>query len=101
MPGRRLALLGDMLELGSAEAEGHRSVGERAAQVVDALFTVGPRGVQIAAAAKAAGAAHVRHFDSKDEATAELKRLLEPGDILLVKASHGLALGEVVAELAV
>ena len=99
MPGRRLALLGDMLELGSAEAEGHRSVGERAAQVVDALFTVGPRGIQIAAAAKAAGARHVRHFDSKEQAAEELKQLLTPGDILLVKASHGLALGDVVKEL--
>ncbi|HWC30093.1 MAG TPA: UDP-N-acetylmuramoyl-tripeptide--D-alanyl-D-alanine ligase [Dehalococcoidia bacterium] len=99
MPGRRLALLGDMLELGSAEADGHRAVGERAAEVTDGLFTVGPLGVQIAAAAKAAGSVHVRHFDSRDEAAQELKRLLEPGDILLVKASHGLALGEVVKEL--
>jgi UDP-N-acetylmuramoyl-tripeptide--D-alanyl-D-alanine ligase len=100
MPGRRLALLGDMLELGSAEAEGHRAVGEKAAEVLDALFTVGPRGVQIAAAAKAAGAAHARHFDSKEDAARELKELLTPGDILLVKASHGLALGDVVKELA-
>ena len=69
------------------------------AQVVDALFTVGPLGIQIAGAAKAAGAAHVRHFDSKAEAAAELKHVLEPGDVLLVKASHGLALGEVVKEL--
>jgi UDP-N-acetylmuramoyl-tripeptide--D-alanyl-D-alanine ligase len=99
MPGRRLALLGDMLELGSAEAEGHCSVGERAAQVVDALFTIGPRGVQIAAAAKASGAKHVRHFDSKEEAARELRDLLTAGDILLVKASHGLALGDVVKEL--
>jgi UDP-N-acetylmuramyl pentapeptide synthase len=60
---------------------------------------VGPLGVQIAAAAKAAGSAQVRHFDSKSEAAQELKRLLEAGDILLVKASHGLALGDVVKEL--
>jgi len=99
MPGRRLALLGDMLELGEAEAAGHRQVGEAAAKVVDALFTVGPRGVQIAAAARAAGAAFVRHFDSKEEAAAELRRLLGPGDVLLVKASHGLALETVVEEL--
>ena len=98
-PGRRLALLGDMLELGSAEAEGHRQVGEAAAKVVDALFTVGPRGVQIAAAARAAGAPFVRHFDSKEAAAAELRRLLGPGDVLLVKASHGLALETVVEEL--
>ncbi|HEY4685036.1 MAG TPA: hypothetical protein VII57_03215, partial [Dehalococcoidia bacterium] len=70
-----------------------------AAKVVDALFTVGPRGGQIAAAARAAGAAFVRHFDSKEEAAAELRRLLGPGDVLLVKASHGLALETVVEEL--
>ncbi len=97
--GRRLALLGDMLELGSAEAEGHRSVGECAAAVVDALYTIGPRGEQIAAAARAAGARAVRHFESRTEAAAELRRVLGPGDVLLVKASHGLALGAVVAEL--
>ena len=99
IPGRRLALLGDMLELGSAEAEGHRQVGERAAKVVDALFTIGPRGEQIAAAARAAGLVEVRHFGSKDEASRYLAALLGPGDVLLVKASHGLELGSVVAEL--
>jgi UDP-N-acetylmuramoyl-tripeptide--D-alanyl-D-alanine ligase len=99
MPGRRLALLGDMLELGPAEAAGHQSVGEAAAAVTDALFTIGPRGAQIAGAAKAAGAAFVRHFDSKEDAARELKDVLGPGDVLLVKASHGLALGTVVDEL--
>ena len=97
--GRRYALLGDMLELGSAEAEGHRTVGEHAARVVDALFTVGPRGVQIAAAARAAGARSVHHFDTKEEAVEVLRANLAPGDVLLVKASHGLALDAVVAEL--
>jgi UDP-N-acetylmuramoyl-tripeptide--D-alanyl-D-alanine ligase len=99
MPGRRVALLGDMLELGSAEAEGHRDVGEAAAAVTDALFTIGPRGPQIAGAAKAAGAAFVRHFETKEDAAHELKELLGPGDVLLVKASHGLALGTVVDQL--
>ena len=99
MTGRRYALLGDMLELGSAEADGHRSLGEQAARVVDGLFTVGPRGVQIAAAARAAGARTVRHFDTKEEAIEVLRAKLGQGDILLVKASHGMALGDVVAEL--
>ena len=101
MTGRRLALLGDMLELGTAEAEGHRQVGEAAAGVVEALFTVGPRGPMIAEAARRAGAPFVRHFDSKEEATSVLKDSLEMGDVLLVKASHGLALGTVVQELLV
>jgi len=99
MPGRRLALLGDMLELGSAEAEGHRQVGEAAAKVVEALVTIGPRGAMIAEAARLAGAPFVRHFDSKDEATIFLKQSLEMGDVLLVKASHGLNLGTIVQEL--
>jgi hypothetical protein len=56
-PGRRMALLGDMLELGSAEAEGHQAVGQEAAKVVDGLFTVGPRGALIAAAVDAGAVA--------------------------------------------
>lgn len=99
VPGRRCALLGDMLELGSAEAAGHRSVGEHAARVVDALFTIGPLGLQVAAAARSAGARTVRHFDTKEEAVEVLRAYLRRGDLLLVKASHGLALGAVVAEL--
>lgn len=99
MEGRRYALLGDMLDLGSAEVAGHRSVGEHAARVVDALFTVGPRGVQIATAARAVGASAVRHFGTKDEAVQVLRSELGPGDVLLVKASLGMALGTVVAEL--
>lgn len=99
MSGHRYALLGDMLDLGSAEKDGHRSVGEHAAGVVDALFTVGPRGVQIAAAARASGTCAVRHFETKAEAVEVLRATLGPGDVLLVKASLGMALGGVVAEL--
>jgi UDP-N-acetylmuramoyl-tripeptide--D-alanyl-D-alanine ligase len=99
MTGRRYALLGDMLDLGSAETEGHRVVGEHAAGIVDALFTVGPRGARIAAAASAAGARTVRHFETKEAAIEELCATLGPGDVLLVKASRGMALGAVVAEL--
>jgi len=98
-PGRRLALLGDMLELGSAEDEGHKKVGEEAARVVDGLFTVGELGALIAASAMRSGARFVRHFDSKDEAARELRDILEPGDVLLIKASQGIGLETVVAEL--
>lgn len=99
MPGRRYALLGDMLELGPEEVHGHRSVGEHAARVVDTLFTVGPRGAQIATAARAVGAQSVRHFDTRDEAIEALRVNLGHGDVLLVKASLGLGLSTVVAEL--
>jgi UDP-N-acetylmuramoyl-tripeptide--D-alanyl-D-alanine ligase len=99
LSGRRLALLGDMLELGSEEAAGHAQVGEHAARVVDGLFTVGRLGALIAASARANGSRFVRHFDSTDEAIAELRDFLEPGDVLLIKASHGMHLETVVAAL--
>jgi UDP-N-acetylmuramoyl-tripeptide--D-alanyl-D-alanine ligase len=88
-----------MLELGSAEAEGHRAVGEKAAEVAELLFTVGPRGRLIAEAARANGCASVQHFESKDDAIATLRELLGPGDVILIKASHGLALNTVVDAL--
>ncbi|MCA9858138.1 MAG: UDP-N-acetylmuramoyl-tripeptide--D-alanyl-D-alanine ligase [Thermomicrobiales bacterium] len=99
MPGRRHALLGDMLDLGSAETGGHRSVGEHAAGIVDTLYTIGPRGAQIATAAHETGARRVRHFDTKEEAIDTLRATLGPNDTLLIKASRGMALGAVVAEL--
>lgn len=98
-PGHRYALLGDMLELGSAEADGHRSVGEAAARIVDGLFTIGRLGAQIGAAARNAGLSNVRHFADREEAAAVLRERLGPGDIILIKASHGLRLDAVVAEL--
>lgn len=64
------------------------------------LFTVGDRGRLIGDAARAAGLEQVQHFASKEDAARALKDALGPGDVLLVKASHGLALGAVVAELA-
>ena len=53
--GRKVAVLGDMLELGQYEKHGHEMVGIRAAQVVDKLVTLGERGKMIAEAALAAG----------------------------------------------
>jgi UDP-N-acetylmuramoyl-tripeptide--D-alanyl-D-alanine ligase len=97
--GRRFALLGDMLELGAAEAEGHAAVGRRAAEVVDGLFTVGERGRIIARSAREAGLAAVEEFDDKEKAAKVLAAGLGPGDVLLVKASHGVALETVVEEL--
>ena len=97
-PGRRIALLGDMLELGSAETDGHRAVGEEAARVVETLYTIGPRGPLIAEAARNGGLREVCQLDSKEEAVERLN-LLGPGDTVLIKASHGLRLDAVVAEL--
>lgn len=96
--GRRLAVLGDMLELGPEEERLHREIGAETAGVVDALLAVGPRGRWIAEAARAAGLATVLEADDADEATLRVERDLAPGprDVLLVKGSRGVELDRVV-----
>lgn len=98
---RRLAVLGDMLELGSYEVEGHQLVGREVAKVADALLTIGPRARLIAAEATACGfgADRIRQFAQKDEITAALREELREGDAVLIKGSRGLALEDVVAAL--
>jgi UDP-N-acetylmuramoyl-tripeptide--D-alanyl-D-alanine ligase len=99
---RRIAVLGDMLELGPDEERLHREIGARAAGAVDALVAVGPRGRWIAEAARAAGADHVLAADGAEEAAAVLERELAPGpgDLVLLKASRGIALDRAVDLLA-
>ncbi len=99
LPGRRLALLGDMRELGPADEEGHRQVGVRAAATTDVLLLVGERAPLMAEAAREAGHRDVRVLLDKEEAAALLARELQPGDYLLVKASRALALETVVEAL--
>ncbi len=98
LEGRRLALLGDMLELGSYEEAGHRLVGERAGRLLDVLVAVGERARLLAEAARG-GKAQVVMARNKEEATEILRRELGPGDYLLVKGSRALALEEVVEAL--
>jgi UDP-N-acetylmuramoyl-tripeptide--D-alanyl-D-alanine ligase len=99
--GRRLAVLGDMLELGPDERAHHERIGAQAAMVLDGLVAVGERGRWIADAARAAGLSTVATAGDAAEAREVVDRVLDPrsGDILLVKASRGLALDELVAAL--
>jgi UDP-N-acetylmuramoyl-tripeptide--D-alanyl-D-alanine ligase len=99
LPGRRLALLGDMMELGSFEEEGHRLVGERAARTTHVLYTLGERGRIIGEAAQEAGHPEVHSLPSKEEAAAAIRETLREGDHLLVKASRVMALETVIEEL--
>lgn len=100
-PGRRVAILGDMLELGSAAEEGHRQVGRRAAEVARLLITVGPQAAWIAEAARAAGmpAGQVIACATREEAEAAARPLLQAGDHVLIKASRGIELEHLVAAL--
>lgn len=99
-PPHRVAVLGDMLELGDMEAEAHREAGRQAASVgVDRLFCVGERAVELAQSAKEAGLGHVRHFRTVDELIPELEAHLSPGDVVLIKASRAMQLDRVVDAL--
>ncbi len=101
LPGRRIAVLGEMLELGPAHDRGHRTVGEAAAAVVDHLVVVGDGALGIAEGARAAGLPTDRltHVPDRDAAGRVLLELLRPGDVVLVKASRGIALDALVDEL--
>jgi UDP-N-acetylmuramoyl-tripeptide--D-alanyl-D-alanine ligase len=101
MDGRKVAVLGDMLELGSFEKEGHRLVGRRAAVVANWLLTIGPRARWIAEEARSQGRPSliVESFDSRDAAVEQLQRGLQPGDFVLVKGSRGMLLDEIVSAI--
>jgi UDP-N-acetylmuramoyl-tripeptide--D-alanyl-D-alanine ligase len=92
-PGRRVAVLGDMLELGPDERRFHREIGAHAAaRDVDVLVTVGPLAAEMAPAFADADAHSVADADAAVEL---LARLLAPGDTVLVKGSRGVGLERV------
>ncbi len=101
IPGRPVAVLGEMLELGGLSDAGHREVGEAAGRTVAELVTVGPGADRIAAAAIAAGlqAASVHRVADRVSAAAEVARIVRDGDVVLVKASRGAALDLLVDDL--
>jgi len=99
LPGqRKVAVLGDMLELGSEEQPGHRRVGNRAAAVVDLLVVYGPRSRTTADEARHAGLAAERVYEAEthEEIVERLRRWLRPGDDVLVKGSLAMGMDAVV-----
>jgi UDP-N-acetylmuramoyl-tripeptide--D-alanyl-D-alanine ligase len=101
LQGRRIAVLGDMLELGPYEKEGHELVGLRAAQVCAQLIAVGEKGKMIAEAAVQGGmhTNRVLWAATVSEALEFLRTLLREDDIVLIKGSHGLRMDRIVTEL--
>jgi len=100
--GRRWAVLGDMLELGSFTEKGHADVGKRAGSLgIDFLVTVGERAKDIAKAAIDAGIPedHVYYFNSSPEAGRFLQDKIHENDILLIKGSQGMRMEHIVKEL--
>jgi UDP-N-acetylmuramoyl-tripeptide--D-alanyl-D-alanine ligase len=101
LDGRRVAVLGDMLELGEYEERGHRMVGARAAQVVDELVTVGERARWIADEAQVANLDRekVKELEDSDAAVDYLKDRIREGDVVLVKGSRGMQMDRIVSAL--
>ncbi|MDP9238420.1 MAG: UDP-N-acetylmuramoyl-tripeptide--D-alanyl-D-alanine ligase [Chloroflexota bacterium] len=99
VPGRKIAVLGDMRELGAAELEGHREVGRVAAGVADLIFAVGELGRWIGDAAIQAGHGGVQIMMDKSDVAAALLPELQPGDVVLLKASRALALESLLDDL--
>ncbi len=88
--GKRIAMLGDMTELGSAEAPGHRAVGLAVGEAgIEVLLAVGPRSKEhMVPAAWEAGCPEVRWYPDREAVKEDLTDLYAPGDGLLLKASH-------------
>lgn len=98
--GRKIAVLGDMRELGAYEQEGHSLVGIRASEIADVILAVGPLGKLIGDAAREQGHAQVAFAASNEQAVAQLRKLTQPGDTILIKGSRGAQMEEIVRALA-
>lgn len=102
-PGKRkIAVLGQMCELGDYTRLGHQLVGKKVAQLgIDHLFTLGDRTRYIAEAAQKTGLPKENIFQVKDfsEASWQLKKIITTGDVVLVKGSRATHLEKIVCEL--
>ncbi len=96
--GKRVAVLGDMLELGDYSEEAHRQVGRMAAENhLDAVACLGAASVFTAQEALRNGVPCVRCFERKEDAAEWLKRSILPGDAVLFKASRGMKFEEIIS----
>ena len=87
--GRKIAVLGDMLELGEISEAAHREIGEELVEnKFDVLITLGDLGKYIAAGARDAGLKEVYTFDTHEDAAKKILELVRDGDTILFKASH-------------
>jgi UDP-N-acetylmuramoyl-tripeptide--D-alanyl-D-alanine ligase len=98
---RRIAILGDMLELGKYSSDEHRRLGARAASSCDLLITLGVRARGFAEGALANGMndSTILQYDDVARAGRELQTLLQPGDVVLIKASQGIRAERIVEEV--
>ncbi len=98
---KKIAVLGDMLEIGKYAIEAHEEIGRIVAKVFDVLVVVGPRAKFIAESAHKSGMAKrsIWSFDTADGAKLKVQELIKKGDLILVKASRAMQLDKVVEEI--
>jgi UDP-N-acetylmuramoyl-tripeptide--D-alanyl-D-alanine ligase len=98
---RKIAVLGDMLELGQFSSEEHEKLGQLVSKTATNLVTVGVRARKIAEGALEMGMdeANILQYEEAGQAGRELQNFLKPGDVVLVKASQGVRLERVVEEI--
>jgi UDP-N-acetylmuramoyl-tripeptide--D-alanyl-D-alanine ligase len=91
-PGRRVAVLGDMLELGVCTQAEHYRVGRIAAEKADMVLAFGPNSSRVISGALTGGMAEsmARAFSDRDDMVAAMKRMVKSGDVILVKGSRGM-----------
>jgi len=98
---RKIAVLGDMLELGKYSSDEHQRIGSLVAEVADVLLTVGVRARQIAEGALSAGMSekNIFQYDDVNRAGTELQTMLKPSDIILIKASQPIRAEKIIEEI--
>ena len=95
--GRRVAVLGDMLELGFCAPAEHYLVGRIAAEKADAVLSYGPNSGRIVSGALTGGmpVPMAKAFTDRAELLAAMKRMIKSGDVVLIKGSHGMHMDQI------
>lgn len=97
---RRVAILGDMLELGKFTIEAHEEMGNLAGSITDILVTVGARAKFSAyAAGNQMDQSNIHSFVNSDSAKIKVQELVKEGDLILIKGSQGMRMEKIVEEI--
>ena len=97
---RRVAILGEMLELGGYALKGHREVGSQAARAgVDLLFAIGKHARDMTRSARSHGVCEVFAFKSVEESLSLILSQIQPGDLVLIKGSRGMKMERITEEI--
>lgn len=99
--GRRIAVIGDMLELGEKELEYHSNAGREVPRSIDMIVGVGKRSRSLLEGARAAGFGEgsLHHFENAEAAGEFLKKEIREGDLVLIKGSRGIGLDRAITIL--